>query len=42
MVPKNVGGAEKNIMDIGGAVIHHTHNQVGLQAAAWQPVERVM
>ena len=42
MVKKNVGGAKENNIDIGGAAINHTHNQVGLQAAAWQPVERVM
>ena len=40
MVKKNVGGAKENNIDIGGAAINHTHNQVGLQAAAWQPVER--
>ena len=36
---KETKGASSNK---GGTAINHTPNQAGLQAAAWQPVERVL
>ena len=36
---KKVKGTRSNK---GGTAINYAHNQVGLQAAAWQPVERVL